>query len=799
MPKYLLAVILSLCLLIPTLSWGQAGCTHFGAPSAQGNGSGSSLSNAMTVANFIAQSSAGQVLCLADGTYTGTGIQFFSDHQGSPGSPITIRAINDGGPFFDGGFGSNVIYFQNTSYITVQGVDGCCSPQFNNPLSFTDSHHITIQRVCVWHSNKPQFAGGQGSNQHVIGFGSHDLLLEDICAFGYGRNTLIMAGDNTFNNVMRRAWARWDGWEDNNGGTCPGGTIQTQYGTSHTNDIYENTISIFWGGLYGGAHPDGFPCGSLGAGWGTRAGIVGSPADGGSTPGASWLGFINYGYPDHNDIITNKPFSVAVGMSNRWGQITIQDVYSDGRFGPLNAYNINLYGCDLPDLVDPINGGGRAGPCSQVHIHNLTSILSPGQQTGTLAPAGSDSSNLAECTDPGSCPNFYTGAGGGSRACFEYQNGSLTNTPLWPWRMDDRIKQALQRSGIGQGLAGGSGPGFNAGTVTSEIVSRYGSVPSQCLRGGGPVLNPPVITSATTASGTVGVAFNYQITATNSPTSYSATGLPGGLTINTSTGLISGAPNAAGTSSITLGATNNDGTGNATLTLTVTGPTTPARIWLTFEECTGTTLTDLQKNGNTASLQTAPTLPTFELGRLGKCGLHFHGTEDTVQVNMPALGSNFTIALGLKADDAIDGTQTTIPFYAPYSTGDAVTFYWNQTNVNFRQSFAMVSNGTFSLCKYVSSLSASTWYRLLMTYDGTTLRCYLNGVLEASVATGMPQGGMSGMWLAPASGVTGGPASFDWRGMLEEVLVDDHAYTQTEITSDFNRVMNPPPEGPLGR
>ena len=39
----------------------------------------------------------------------------------------------------------------------------------------------------------------------------------------------------------------------------------------------------------------------------------------------------------------------------------------------------------------------------------------------------------------------------------------------------------------------------------------------------------PVITSATTASGTVGSAFSYQITATNTPTSYGATGLPAGL------------------------------------------------------------------------------------------------------------------------------------------------------------------------------------------------------------------------------------------------------------------------------
>ena len=80
---------------------------------------------------------------------------------------------------------------------------------------------------------------------------------------------------------------------------------------------------------------------------------------------------------------------------------------------------------------------------------------------------------------------------------------------------------------------------------------------------------PAVITSGTTASGTVGSAFSYQIAATNAPTSYGAGGLPAGLTVNSGTGLISGTPTVAGTSTVTLSATNGGGTGNATLTLTI--------------------------------------------------------------------------------------------------------------------------------------------------------------------------------------------------------------------------------------
>src|SRR5207244_4411989 len=94
-------------------------------------------------------------------------------------------------------------------------------------------------------------------------------------------------------------------------------------------------------------------------------------------------------------------------------------------------------------------------------------------------------------------------------------------------------------------------------------------------------------------------AFNYQITASGSPTSYGATALAGtGLSINTTTGAITGTPTAAGPITSAISATNASGTGSATLTINVaassggSGPTITGFIFhgtnlsfdLTFSE-----------------------------------------------------------------------------------------------------------------------------------------------------------------------------------------------------------------------
>jgi len=89
---------------------------------------------------------------------------------------------------------------------------------------------------------------------------------------------------------------------------------------------------------------------------------------------------------------------------------------------------------------------------------------------------------------------------------------------------------------------------------------------------------PQITNSPLTATGQVGVAFTFQITANQAITTWGAAGLPAGLTVNTSNGQISGTPawgtDTASPYSVNLSATNGNGTGTATLVLTILPPPT---------------------------------------------------------------------------------------------------------------------------------------------------------------------------------------------------------------------------------
>lgn len=116
-----------------------------------------------------------------------------------------------------------------------------------------------------------------------------------------------------------------------------------------------------------------------------------------------------------------------------------------------------------------------------------------------------------------------------------------------------------------------SADGLRTATVSIANNDSNENPYTFAIQGNG--MSAPVITSLLTASATQGTAFTYNIVATNSPTTYNATGLPAGLSINTTTGQITGTPTVSGTYNVTISATNAYGFDSETLVITIaTGP-----------------------------------------------------------------------------------------------------------------------------------------------------------------------------------------------------------------------------------
>jgi fibronectin-binding autotransporter adhesin len=192
----------------------------------------------------------------------------------------------------------------------------------------------------------------------------------------------------------------------------------------------------------------------------------------------------------------------------------------------------------------------------------------------------------------------------------------------------------------------GSTTAVQPSLINTNVTTSIGTVAAATLTGTNYSFaagSAPGITSSLTASGTYGSSFSYTIVASNSPTGYSTTALPAGLSLTGA--VISGTPTTSGTFNVDITATNGSGSDTKTLVITI------AKIALT---ASGATATSKTYDGSTNAAITGGTLTGVLPGDAGNVTVSATGTFSDKNV-----GTGKTVTLALAGSAAGNYTLST--------------------------------------------------------------------------------------------------------------------------------------------
>src|SRR5215472_3864930 len=192
-----------------------------------------------------------------------------------------------------------------------------------------------------------------------------------------------------------------------------------------------------------------------------------------------------------------------------------------------------------------------------------------------------------------------------------------------------------------------------------------------------------------------------------------------------------------------------------------------------FDEGSGTTVTDASGNGNNGTIANT-TWSTS--GKYGKA-LSFNGSSALVTIPDAA---SLHLSTGMTLEAWVNPSTVNANYRDVIYKGND-NFYLEATSSNGSVPDAgMIAGGSYADAFGTSSLPANTWSFLTETYDGSTLRLYVNGTLVASTAhTGTIATSTNPLQI-------GGDSLYGqyFAGLIDNVRVYNVALTAAQIQTD---------------
>jgi len=172
--------------------------------------------------------------------------------------------------------------------------------------------------------------------------------------------------------------------------------------------------------------------------------------------------------------------------------------------------------------------------------------------------------------------------------------------------------------------------------------------------------------------------------------------------------------------------------------------------------------------------------------------LQFDGNDDHITVtNTPILNPGLTFTVEGWFNPAVLGSTRTLISKDSSTTAQSFNLSLNAAG---NVVFAVNTQSGLATATSTTTLTTNTWYHIAASYDGTTMKIYVNGAeVGATTQTGFVVGNNGPLYI----GRTGGTTPFSFSGGMEEIKIWNSARTAAQIREGMHTSITPFSDGNL--